>query len=78
MINRAMQNSHATLRENIIVAASVPGLTALRFHLCHPRLVNIHQNGFDIKQFVISSLIHNHCQDLPRGILTMGTTVEPF
>jgi len=73
-----MQNRHATLRRNDAVTASVPGLATQRSCLAHPRLVNIHWIGFDIKQFDLSSFPHNWCQDLLQGILTMGTTAEPF
>ena len=65
-------------KKNTAVTASVPGLTPLRCHPAHPRLVNIHWIGFDIKQFDLSSFPHNWCQDLLQGILTMGTTAEPF
>ncbi|XP_046796598.1 uncharacterized protein LOC121110573 isoform X1 [Gallus gallus] len=37
----------------------------LTFHLAHPRLVNILWIGFDIEPFLVSSSIHNQCQDLP-------------
>jgi len=73
-----VQNSRATLIRNITVTASIPGLTHLRFHLAHPRLVKIQEIGFDIEEFVVSSFIHNQCQDLPQGILTMGSTAERF
>lgn len=78
MINRTMQNRHATLRRNDAVTASVPGLATQRSCLAHPRLVNIHWISFDIEQFVVSSLIHNRYQDLLQGVLTTGTAEEPF
>jgi len=62
MINRATQNSRATLRRNIIVTASIPGLATMTFHPAHSRLVNIHWIGLDIKRFDINSLIHNQCR----------------
>jgi len=58
--------------------APVPGLATLRFCLAHPRLRNIHSVSFDIKQFVVSSFIHNWCQDLLQGVLTTGMAAEPF
>jgi len=57
--------------------APVHGLTTLRFCLPHPRLGNIHSVGFDIKQFVVSSFIHNWCRDLLQGILTTGMAAKP-
>jgi len=65
-------------KKNTAVTASVPGLTPLRCHPAHPRLVNIHWISFDIEQFVVSSLIHNRYQDLLQGVLTTGTAEEPF
>ena len=56
----------------------VPGLATLRFCLAHPRLGNIHSVSFDIKQFVVSSFIHNWCQDLLQGVLITGMAAEPF